>query len=447
MKFITLDRSKNVTYFGDCKLQFQQIEKCLNITLLDKVPEEIMTATFYRVFIRRNNLLCCMNQYFNNVMIIVFPTKEKCIFIYDAVIKEKLPQSQSINAPAMDENQIFKDCVYLPLVKAVQGGTPFFRGGHQGLKSILDEFVESLETDEVNYIFNNFPANLLVQTPVSTEMEETFVRQRKIVKPMHLIPAEPETPSFYSARTTFGISLPTNMHKQSISHKEDDEKEDKTVGSSRKKLKVSRKPSRKTSNVSSLTVASSSTPNVSVIDEPSPQNTPENVDFDIVEYLQDGILEKKLLVFTSNERKKCYEFMFIRKSCIFRCIKCLEQNKHVILKTTVNPGCRNFDFNTVEHVCESIEYLPENYGSSLIIKAPNFKLVNGKSSPSLIIFNSSDKNLCYKFGYDNSNKVYCCNQCITRSMRLTARFIQHGGENAIELNRLNHICQPKKCIP
>uniref|UniRef100_A0A914QL13 Uncharacterized protein n=1 Tax=Panagrolaimus davidi TaxID=227884 RepID=A0A914QL13_9BILA len=138
--------------------------------------------------------------------------------------------------------------------------------------------------------------------------------------------------------------------------------------------------------------------------------------------------------------------MFVRNSCVLRCIKCLEQKKEIILKTTITPGCRNFDFNTDEHVCESIGYLPENYGSSLIIKAPNFKLLNEKNPPSLIILNSGDKNLCYKFGYDNSQKVYYCNQCITRNMKLTARFIQHGGENAIEFNRLDHICQPKKCI-
>uniref|UniRef100_A0A914QVZ4 Uncharacterized protein n=1 Tax=Panagrolaimus davidi TaxID=227884 RepID=A0A914QVZ4_9BILA len=443
MKLITLDRSKNVTYFGECEIE---IEKCLNVTLLDKVPEEIMTATFHRVFVRRNNLLCCMNQNFYNVMIFVFPSKEKCQFIYDAVIKEKSRQAQSNNVLVIDENQIFKDCFYLPLVKAVQGGTPLFRGGHQALQSIIAEFVESLNNDEVNYYFNNLSATLLVQTPVSTEIEETFVRQKRIVKPMHFTP-EHETSTFHSSRTIFSsIQVPSNMHKRSISHKEDDEEEEKTVGTSRKKLKVSRKPSRKASNVSSLTVASSSTPYVSVIDEPLPQNTPENAIFDIVEYIQDGKLDKKLLVFTTNEQKQCYEFMFIRNTCNFRCIKCFEQNKDIILKTTKKPGCRSFDFYTSKHVCKSIDYLPENYGSSLIIKAPNFKLLNGRIHPSLIIFNSGDKNFCYKFRYDNSLKVYYCNQCIKLNMKLTARFIQHGGENAIELNRLNHLCKPKKCI-
>uniref|UniRef100_A0A914PK69 Uncharacterized protein n=1 Tax=Panagrolaimus davidi TaxID=227884 RepID=A0A914PK69_9BILA len=333
MKLITLDRSKNVTYFGECEIE---IEKCLNVTLMDIVPEEIMTATFHRVFVRRNNLLCCMNQNFSNVMIIVFPTKEKCKFIYDAVIKEKSRQAQSNNVLVIDENQIFKDCFYLPLVKAVQGGTPFFFGGHQGLKSIIAEFVESLDTDEVNYYFNNLPANLLIQTPVSPVTEETFVRQKQIVKPMHFTP-EPETTSFHSSRTIFSsIQVPSNVHKRSISHNEDDEEEEKTIGTSRKKLKVSRKPSRKTSNVYRLTEASSITPNVSVFDEPSPQNAPENVIFDIVKCLQDGNLNKKLLVFTSN--------------------------------------------------------------------------------------------------------------CIKLNMKLTARFIKHGGENAIELNRLDHLCKPKKCV-
>uniref|UniRef100_A0A914PGN3 Uncharacterized protein n=1 Tax=Panagrolaimus davidi TaxID=227884 RepID=A0A914PGN3_9BILA len=375
-------------------------------------------------------------------MIFVFPTKEKCKFIYDGVIKERSRQAQSNNVHVIDENQIFKDCFYLPLVKAVQGGTPFFFGGHQGLKSIIAGFVESNSNDEVNYYFNNLPATLLVQKPVSTEMEETFVRQKQIVKPMHLTP-EPETSSFHSSRTIFS-SIQVPMHKRSISHIEDDE-EEKTTGTSRKKLKVSRRPSRKTANVSHLTEASSSAPNVFIFDEPSPQNTPENAIFDIVEYLQDGKLDKKLLVFTTVEQKQCYEFFFIRNTCNFRCIKCLEQDKDIILKKK-KPGCRNFDFNTSKHVCKSIDYVPEIYGSSLIIKAPNFKLLSGRIHPSLIIFNPGDKNFCYIFRYDNSLKVYYCNQCIKRNMKLTARFIQHGGENAIEPNRLNHLCKPKKCI-
>uniref|UniRef100_A0A914PL50 Uncharacterized protein n=1 Tax=Panagrolaimus davidi TaxID=227884 RepID=A0A914PL50_9BILA len=179
MKLITLDRSKNVTYFGECKLQFNGIEKSLNFKMLDKVPVETITVTYSRIFVRRNNLLCCMNQNLQNVMILVFETIEKCENFYD-----DSTHPQSINTPVVNETKIFGDCFYFPLVKAIRSGIK----DHRGLKTIIANFVKSLDDDDVNYYFNNFPEMILIHSPVSMELEENTGRKKKIVKPMHLIP-------------------------------------------------------------------------------------------------------------------------------------------------------------------------------------------------------------------------------------------------------------------
>uniref|UniRef100_A0A914R3N6 Uncharacterized protein n=1 Tax=Panagrolaimus davidi TaxID=227884 RepID=A0A914R3N6_9BILA len=191
---------------------------------------------------------------------------------------------------------------------------------------------------------------------------------------------------------------------------------------------------------------------ISDFDEPTPKNSPENVDFDIVRYFNDGKSHKKLLVFASNERKQCYEYVFVKTPLsYYGCNKCFAQKKVIKIKTeTHEDGSRTFDFDTDKHICEPIEYLPENY-QSLIIDSSNFKFekrpVKGKIHPLLIIFASDDKNMCYKFGFDTCHNMFFCYECKKQYRNFTARFIQYEEKTAIEVNRLEHICKPQKYIP
>uniref|UniRef100_A0A914QHG5 Uncharacterized protein n=1 Tax=Panagrolaimus davidi TaxID=227884 RepID=A0A914QHG5_9BILA len=109
-----------------------------------------------------------------------------------------------------------------------------------------------------------------------------------------------------------------------------------------------------------------------------------------------------------------------------------------------------FEFNTDEHVCDPIDYLPENQ-SSLIVKSPDFKFikreVHGKIKPLLIVFDAVNKDMCYKFGYDSYQRLFYCLKCKELGRAVSARFIQHNGETSIVLGRLQHICEPQKYIP
>uniref|UniRef100_A0AC35FXF9 FLYWCH-type domain-containing protein n=1 Tax=Panagrolaimus sp. PS1159 TaxID=55785 RepID=A0AC35FXF9_9BILA len=168
---------------------------------------------------------------------------------------------------------------------------------------------------------------------------------------------------------------------------------------------------------------------------------------------KDEKLDKKLLVFTSNERKQCYEYQFIKTTISFyRCIKCIAQKKVVKIKTETHvDGSKTFDFNTEKHICEPINYLPENYQSSLVLKSSNFILVKreyrGKTYPLLIIFASNDRNMCYKLSFDSCNNFFSCYECKKQGRKLTARLIEYEGKTTIEYNRHEHICQPRKYIP
>uniref|UniRef100_A0A914QH87 Ubiquitin-like domain-containing protein n=1 Tax=Panagrolaimus davidi TaxID=227884 RepID=A0A914QH87_9BILA len=182
-----------------------------------------------------------------------------------------------------------------------------------------------------------------------------------------------------------------------------------------------------------------------------PTNSSNDVDFDIVEYIKNEKLDKKLLVFTSNERKKCYEFMFVRSPSVFRCIKCLAQKKRTDIKVTIHKdSSKTYNFNTVEHVCEPIEYLSKDNEPSLIVKSPNFKFIKinskGETVPLLIVFKSDDKSHCYRFEFDAFQKFYICIGCKKYRRMITARFIEHEGNTALELNHLQHLCHPQNYI-
>uniref|UniRef100_A0A914QTZ1 Transposase n=1 Tax=Panagrolaimus davidi TaxID=227884 RepID=A0A914QTZ1_9BILA len=187
-------------------------------------------------------------------------------------------------------------------------------------------------------------------------------------------------------------------------------------------------------------------------DEPTPENSSNDIIFDFVEFLHHGKPKRKLLIFTSPERTHCYEFEYHRTATKYRCLQCLAQEQDTVINAKIHfNGSKTYDFNINEHVCEPIVYLPENYQTSLIIKSPNFKFEKrferGKIRPYLFIFNSRDRNMCYKFGFDCSNRVFRCLDCRIHNISIHARYIQHNEENAIEFNRLNHLCQPKRYTP
>uniref|UniRef100_A0AC34FRR9 Uncharacterized protein n=1 Tax=Panagrolaimus sp. ES5 TaxID=591445 RepID=A0AC34FRR9_9BILA len=182
-----------------------------------------------------------------------------------------------------------------------------------------------------------------------------------------------------------------------------------------------------------------------LINEPLPKNSSNDVVFDIVEYGVIGNLQKKLLIFTSNERNQCYEYLpCTRTSKEYQCSKHPES---IIIATIHDDGSKTFNFETIkEHVCQPIQYLPENYYKSLIVKSPNFKLFNRKSNrgwnPSLFIKVSDAGNFFYKFGFEKQSKQYYCYGCKLLK-KLTARFIQLNGCNAIELGHSHHRCKPE----
>uniref|UniRef100_A0A914P8U6 Uncharacterized protein n=1 Tax=Panagrolaimus davidi TaxID=227884 RepID=A0A914P8U6_9BILA len=456
MKVITFDRSKNISYFGKCKLQSHIIDKCLNVKLLDKEPEETKTFTYSRIFICKNNFLCCMNQNTNNGAIFIFSTKGKCVQVFNTILKAKIHNPQPSVDVATNEDDAFKDNFFLPLMKAVQGGTD----GIQDLRSILSDFVHSLDNDERSYYYNILVENLVVPSPRPQE-EEVEGNDKQVVSPVHphlpIDSAAVASPVHETPKRTFNSSEPSTSSAYSMRRRSNVNYKEVGIGSNRilrRKSNVSPyvKPVPRKSNVfPSAKPLPKKSDGESCFDEPSPQNSTNDVDFDVIEYLHDGKVNKKIIVFASNERKQYYEFTFNSKTTNYHCVQCFAQNKRTTIGRTIHDnGSHTFEFNTDEHICDPIDYSPGNQ-SSLIVKSPNFKFtkreVYGKMKPLLIVFDPVDKDICYKFGYDSYPRLFLCSGCKKLGRTVNARFIQHSGETSIELGRLQHICEPQKYIP
>uniref|UniRef100_A0A914QQM7 Uncharacterized protein n=1 Tax=Panagrolaimus davidi TaxID=227884 RepID=A0A914QQM7_9BILA len=384
-----------------------------------------MTAAFNRFFICKNNFLCSMKENLKNAFILVFSTKEKCELIFNAILKSKTCQPQSSNSAFINENEVFKDDFYLPLIKAIKNGS----NGFLDLKTIVLNFVNSLENVEKIYYFNTLAELLL-----SSELNKNIDNEKHVENSIHF-PSASETDSSIPLKR----DRPKRSLNKNISYQESEENDE--CQRKRREIAVSIKPSSNnltTSHFDSIGL--------------TPKNSPENVDFDIVRYFNDGKSHKKLLVFASNERKQCYEYVLVKTPLsYYGCNKCFAQKKVIKIKALFHDdGSLTFDFNTEKHLCEPSEYSPENH-QSLIFKSSNFKLVHrsfkGKMRPLLIIFDSNDKNMCYRFGFESRNNFFFCYECKKQGRFLTARFIQYEGKTTIEFNRLEHICKPQKYIP
>uniref|UniRef100_A0AC34GQX0 Uncharacterized protein n=1 Tax=Panagrolaimus sp. ES5 TaxID=591445 RepID=A0AC34GQX0_9BILA len=369
MKVIILDKFKNIIRFGDYKLQFDGIKKRLEFKKIGEGSAETVIAEFDQVYIRKNNLLCTIEQKSGNALIVVFPTKEKCDPIYNGIVKVKARHPQPQDLADINEEELFKDIFYIPLIKQVQ----LCVNGYDDLKTILLNFTNTLDSEE-RLLYMNI-------------MTEAFL--------LPFLPLHEEE----CCASSENESIKENYIMRKRSH-------------IRNKESVNDQILNKKGNSSFV--------------EPSPENS-------------------------SNDVKQCYEFIFVRFSGEYRCIKCWDQKKSTLFKATAHDdGSRTFNFDSVkDHVCEPIDYLPGNYRSSLIVKNHEFlqREVMGIMRPLLIIFDSDDRNAYYKFGLDRPHKQYFCYKCKIYGINLSARFIHHDGSNAIELGHSQHRCQTRKFTP
>uniref|UniRef100_A0AC34G3P0 Uncharacterized protein n=1 Tax=Panagrolaimus sp. ES5 TaxID=591445 RepID=A0AC34G3P0_9BILA len=143
--------------------------------------------------------------------------------------------------------------------------------------------------------------------------------------------------------------------------------------------------------------------------------------------------QKELVVFETEEKKKCYRYSFYTKQKLFKCKKCKTKaeigTEYIKAQWPHKTGCQ-----------------PKDYFQC--IQEDGFELGNGGKE--LIIFvkqnNEYDRNKYYKFTfYAGENNRYRCTGCRGFDECVLAKiWIDENGNKIVQLYGA-HFCEPKTC--
>uniref|UniRef100_A0A914QYS3 Uncharacterized protein n=1 Tax=Panagrolaimus davidi TaxID=227884 RepID=A0A914QYS3_9BILA len=172
----------------------------------------------------------------------------------------------------------------------------------------------------------------------------------------------------------------------------------------------------------------------------------DSANFEIHELKKDDVSQKLIIVFSENDRSKCYEYSWVKSVKKYICLGCHSKQKRVSVEICERENGTTFvKLGPKKHVCETRDYNPEKYifDPSRIIESPNFKIHNfqrnGVNKSFLFIFDSADKSVGYKYYWDNTLKVYRCGGCQYKSKLLSAKILKNmEGNDYVQLNKPKH---------
>uniref|UniRef100_A0AC35F3C1 Uncharacterized protein n=1 Tax=Panagrolaimus sp. PS1159 TaxID=55785 RepID=A0AC35F3C1_9BILA len=179
----------------------------------------------------------------------------------------------------------------------------------------------------------------------------------------------------------------------------------------------------------------------------------------------DTVTDLKLLTFPfDDENAKCRIYQYSKALRVFFCVKCFEEFNHVaVADMFINAKRETYilECNPTKHICKPILYSTINSNNFVMVSSDKLepKKFNAKTwnknnriivgnfefqrnsqgtlNGHLIVFNSTDKNMCYKYSMKYS-QYYLCQQC-----QISAKVIrEENGKHFVELSLSNHRCNP-----
>uniref|UniRef100_A0A914PQJ8 Kinesin-like protein n=1 Tax=Panagrolaimus davidi TaxID=227884 RepID=A0A914PQJ8_9BILA len=150
--------------------------------------------------------------------------------------------------------------------------------------------------------------------------------------------------------------------------------------------------------------------------------------------------KKELVIFTSNERKKCYRYAFYSRFSYFQCHDCGKSTR--ILK----------DENETEYVkahSHKEECKPFDYFESIQKKGFELCKLQNRKHDKLVIYGKTndgyDKNQFYSFFYNYKNRYYVCSKCyngFNKTVIAKIWYAENGREYVQMYN--DHSCKPQR---
>uniref|UniRef100_A0AC35GIU2 Uncharacterized protein n=1 Tax=Panagrolaimus sp. PS1159 TaxID=55785 RepID=A0AC35GIU2_9BILA len=163
-------------------------------------------------------------------------------------------------------------------------------------------------------------------------------------------------------------------------------------------------------------------------------------------------LKPRLLIFPNDDKSYHFEYYYVKNLQCFICCGCsmkanvIEKNGKEFVK---------LQSITLKHFCKLRKYDEAKYTvdvSKRIIESQNYKIIKytqkGISTSKLFIFDSTNKNLCRGYYWENDNKYYLCIGCTTKSQRVFAKICKNmDGVEYLMLSKNEHVCKLREYNP
>uniref|UniRef100_A0A914QVU6 Uncharacterized protein n=1 Tax=Panagrolaimus davidi TaxID=227884 RepID=A0A914QVU6_9BILA len=159
-----------------------------------------------------------------------------------------------------------------------------------------------------------------------------------------------------------------------------------------------------------------------------------------------GIPEGKLVIFDTNDKSLCYEYLFLTREKCFICGNCQRKNRRVTAKLHLNNETNEkfLELSKNDHICEPIK----DEFADKIIHASNFMVTerdDEEKPKKVIVFTSLTKEFYYEFNYFPSRKYFKCVPCSHRNKAVSVKlYKKENGEEYLLKLRNGHVCAPKK---
>uniref|UniRef100_A0AC35FJ06 Uncharacterized protein n=2 Tax=Panagrolaimus sp. PS1159 TaxID=55785 RepID=A0AC35FJ06_9BILA len=456
---IDFDELKKIKYFGKCGVKVDIAEKCLFIKI-DGLQQ--LTSSFDQTFIKVENFLCVIDELHNHNYVLVFPDKAECNKVFVEINKKKYENEQNHRTDFVTENDLFKNNFYIPILKEIQASVE----NADELRNITLRLVNSFKADQrksyMDLIFEKSLKNSRTLNENDSFNDSKTIGNNGENNISGFNEGNLNSPNMDLNETNFSCY---NFRKRRSNHgciKKEIIVNDESFGNN----SLSRKRQRLSSINNSF--------NNPYIDVPYHK---------FIGFTYNDDITFRLIIFTSEKRKSCYEFYYHRGNDNYYCKKCKLENVTMSVKVGVDDNGRvKFKFGQNQHICQPFEFSDtyiinetlikmedesENVNSSLmnkrksdvsnntwtgnILDNSNFEffefIKNGTLTKRLIQFTSPKKTHCFEYYYHRSNDNYYCKNCFRQRSVSIKVFTDSSGKMEFKSNNNHHICQPIEYVP
>jgi hypothetical protein len=176
-------------------------------------------------------------------------------------------------------------------------------------------------------------------------------------------------------------------------------------------------------------------------------------EYEFVEVFQNGMKKTRLIVYTGEEKKFCYEYFWDQHKNRYHCCGCIRKSVRAAI----------YNFNTENeyimlinnnHICQPREYDSlKLFERQKIIQKPDFEIQtimkNCSEKRTLVVFVPGNRKMCHKYLSRNfSQQHFYCSRCHNKRHSVIARLCQDSDETDeyVVLGEETHICEPKPYV-